>query len=52
VPSVDARATVELSAAVYASAFTGRPVRRGELRPGNPFYASMAGEGAPWPPLK
>jgi predicted dehydrogenase len=50
VTSVDARATLELSAAIYASAFTGRPVQRGGLD--RMFHDSMAGEGAPWPPLK
>jgi predicted dehydrogenase len=50
ITSGEARATLELSAAIYASAFTGRPVRRGELNPA--FVTSMAGGGAPWPPLK
>jgi predicted dehydrogenase len=52
VTSADARATLELSAAIYASAFTGRPVRRGEIDASSPFYASMPGKGAPWPPVK
>jgi predicted dehydrogenase len=50
VTSDQARATLELSAAIYASAFTGRPVRRGALDPA--FTAGMAGGGAPWSPLK
>jgi predicted dehydrogenase len=50
VTSVDARNTLELSAAIYESAFTGRPVARGEI--GAAFTASMAGGGAPWPPVK
>jgi predicted dehydrogenase len=50
VASTAARATLELCAAIYASAFTGQRVRRGELDPA--FLASMAGGGAPWPPLK
>ncbi|MEJ1191941.1 Gfo/Idh/MocA family protein [Pseudarthrobacter sp. CCNWLW207] len=40
-----ARQTLELAAAIYASAFTGAPVRRGEIVPGHPFYAGMDGEG-------
>lgn len=49
VAPADARATMELVAAVYASAFTGRTVRRGEIGPGSPFYERMDGTGAPWP---
>jgi predicted dehydrogenase len=44
----DARATLELIAAIYASAFTGRRVARGEIGPGSPFYTRMDGDGAPW----
>jgi predicted dehydrogenase len=44
----DARATMELVAATYASAFTRAPVRRGEIGPGHPFASSMDGTGAPW----
>jgi predicted dehydrogenase len=44
----EARATLELVAAMYASAFTGRRVGRGEIGPGDPFYARMDGTGAPW----
>lgn len=44
----DARMTLELIAATYASAFTGRPVRRGEIGPESPFYQRMNGTGAPW----
>ncbi|TDV51064.1 Gfo/Idh/MocA family protein [Actinophytocola oryzae] len=44
----DTRPTVELVAAIYASAFTGTRVRRGELGPDSPFYHRMAGSGAPW----
>lgn len=43
-----ARNTMEFVAAVYASSFTGRRVLRGEIAPGDPFYSSMAGSGAPW----
>jgi predicted dehydrogenase len=48
VPLTESRATLELVAAIYASAFTGRRVRRGEIQPGSPFYRSMCGTGAPW----
>jgi len=44
----EARATLELVAVTYASAFTGRRVGRGEIGPGDPFYARMDGTGAPW----
>lgn len=44
----DTRRTVELIAAIYASAFTGTRVRRGELTPESPFYQRMNGSGAPW----
>jgi predicted dehydrogenase len=40
-----ARQTLELAAAIYASAFTGKPVRRGEIVPGHSFYTGMDGEG-------
>ncbi len=39
-----ARGTVEFVAALYKSAFTGRPVLRGEIDPGDPFYQRMNGE--------
>jgi hypothetical protein len=45
---VDTRMTVELIAAIYASAFTGARVRRGELTLDSPFYQRMNGTGAPW----
>ncbi|MPZ80038.1 MAG: gfo/Idh/MocA family oxidoreductase [Actinophytocola sp.] len=45
---VDTRRTVELIAAIYASAFTGRRIMRGELGPDSPFYQRMDGTGAPW----
>lgn len=48
VPLREARDTLELVAAVYASAFTGRTVRKGEMGPGHPFYTRMDGTGAPW----
>jgi len=45
----DARQTMDLVASIYASAFTGRPVGRGGIGPGSPFYERMDGTGAPWP---
>jgi len=39
----DARRTMSLVAAIYASAFTGRPVTPADLVPGTPFYDSMNG---------
>jgi predicted dehydrogenase len=43
-----ARATLELVAAIYRSAFTARPVRRGDITPDDPFAQRMDGPGAPW----
>lgn len=39
----EARLTMELVAAIYASAFTRRPVRRGELGTTSPFSVHMGG---------
>jgi hypothetical protein len=36
---------MELVAAIYASAFQGRTIRRCELTPSSPFYGSMDGDG-------
>ncbi|HEU5472237.1 MAG TPA: Gfo/Idh/MocA family oxidoreductase [Actinophytocola sp.] len=44
----DTAVTMELVAAIYASAFTATPVDRGEIGPGSPFYERMDGTGAPW----
>jgi predicted dehydrogenase len=44
----DARPTMELIAAIYASAFTGQIVRSGELRCGSPFAKRMGGGRVPW----
>lgn len=46
----EARNTVELAAAIYASAFTDRPIHRGELTRGSTYAERMGGPGAPWPP--
>ena len=48
VTSADARSTLELVAALYASAFTGAPVRRGDVDADHPFATAMQGTGAPW----
>jgi predicted dehydrogenase len=48
VTSAASRSTLEFIAAVYASAFEGRRIRRGEIGPDSPFYRSMEGTGAPW----
>ncbi|WP_460750414.1 Gfo/Idh/MocA family protein [Myceligenerans cantabricum] len=48
----DVRGTLELAAAIYRSAFTGRPVRAGQIGPEDPFYDSMRGTGPGWPPVK
>lgn len=48
VTSESARGTLELVAAIYASAFERRPVVRGEIGPDSPFYSSMRGSGSPW----
>jgi predicted dehydrogenase len=41
----DALRSMELVTAIYASAFQGRAIRRGELTPSSPFYRSMGGDG-------
>ncbi|MCA4134280.1 Gfo/Idh/MocA family protein [Arthrobacter sp. M4] len=41
----DSRDTLEFATAIYASAFTGSPVRRGEIVPGHDFYGGMDGNG-------
>ncbi|MEU8568869.1 Gfo/Idh/MocA family oxidoreductase [Streptomyces pathocidini] len=46
----DARRTLEFIAAIYKSAFTGRPVHAGEIAPGDPYYRAMHGEHPDWAP--
>jgi predicted dehydrogenase len=48
VPLAAARSTLELVTAIYAAAFTGAPVARGQIRPGSPFYQRMDGDWAGW----
>jgi len=43
VSGAEARRIVEFIASLYKSAFTGQPVRRGSIMPGDPFYSSMNG---------
>ncbi len=44
----ETRLTMEFIAALYASAATGKPVRRGEIGPDHPFAARMNGTGFTW----
>ncbi|HJP80472.1 MAG TPA: Gfo/Idh/MocA family oxidoreductase [Pseudonocardiaceae bacterium] len=44
------RATLELVTALYRSAFTGAPVRRGEIGPHDPFYHHLHGDIPGWAP--
>lgn len=52
VDAVEARRTLELAAATYASAFRGTPVRAGEITGDDPFLRSMDGGAVPWAPIK
>jgi predicted dehydrogenase len=40
----EARRILEFIASLYKSAFTGKPVRRGEITPDDPFYCAMNGK--------
>ncbi|MBN3929987.1 Gfo/Idh/MocA family oxidoreductase [Streptomyces verrucosisporus] len=46
----EARRTLEFTAALYKSAFTGLPVRAGEIVPGDPYHAAMHGDHPDWAP--
>ncbi|MEV5388574.1 Gfo/Idh/MocA family oxidoreductase [Streptomyces sp. NPDC052721] len=46
----DARAALDFAAALYKAAFTGRPVRAGEIGPGDPYYTAMHGDHPDWAP--
>jgi predicted dehydrogenase len=46
----DGRRLLEFVTALYKSAFTGRPVRRGEILSDDPFYHRMHGDAAGWAP--
>ncbi len=39
----EARRILEFAASLYKSANTGKPVQRGEITPGDPYYAAMNG---------
>lgn len=43
----DARRTLELLTGLYKSAFTGQPVLRGSIKPGDPFYTALHGGYSP-----
>ena len=44
----EAYPTMELAAAIYASAITGKTVRRGDITEGNPFFDRADGRLEPW----
>jgi predicted dehydrogenase len=44
----EAYSTMELAAAIYASAITGKTIRRGEITEGNPFFERADGRLEPW----
>ncbi|WP_241562556.1 Gfo/Idh/MocA family protein [Streptomyces hoynatensis] len=46
----DARRTVEFAAALYKAAFTGLPVKAGEIATGDPFHEAMHGNHPDWAP--
>ncbi|MFD8999725.1 Gfo/Idh/MocA family protein [Streptomyces sp. NPDC059582] len=46
----EGRAALELISALYKSAFTDVTVRRGEIRPGDPFYPALHGGVPGWAP--
>jgi predicted dehydrogenase len=48
----DARRTLEFAAALYKSAFTGQPVRAGEIAAGDPYYPAMHGSHPDWSPTR
>lgn len=52
VSSTDSRLTMELIAAIYASAFTRSPITRGQIDSESPFYGAMDGNSAPWADVK
>jgi predicted dehydrogenase len=48
VSPAESRRTMALVAAIYASAFTRRPVTPDDLAPGTPFYSQMNGGMSSW----
>lgn len=43
----ESRRTIELLTAIYKSSFTGEVVKRGSIKPGDPFYTALHGNLAP-----
>lgn len=52
VSTAEARRTLELAAATYASAFLRVPVAAGDIAGDDPFLVSMSGGRVPWAPVK
>ncbi|WP_129837773.1 Gfo/Idh/MocA family oxidoreductase [Streptomyces sp. RFCAC02] len=50
VGGADARRTLEFNAALYKAAFTGLPVKAGEITPDDPYYRAMHGDHPDWAP--
>ncbi|MEV8313787.1 Gfo/Idh/MocA family oxidoreductase [Streptomyces sp. NPDC059900] len=48
----EARRTLEFAAALYKSAFTGKPVHAGEIAAGDPYYQAMHGSHPDWSPAR
>ncbi|MCE7081929.1 Gfo/Idh/MocA family protein [Streptomyces sp. ST2-7A] len=46
----DARRTLEFTAALYKAAFTGHPVRPGDIGPDDPYHRAMHGDAPGWAP--
>ena len=47
---LDGRTSLEFVAALYKSAFTGQPVHKGEIGPGDPYYSHLHGGHPQWAP--
>lgn len=48
----DGRTSLELVAALYKAAFTGQPVRAGEIAAGDPYYSALHGDAEGWAPAR
>lgn len=46
------RQTLEFITALYKSAFTGTPVRTGDVGPGDPYYTALHGGAPGWAPAE
>lgn len=42
--AAESRSMIEFLSALYKSSATGRPVRRGEIAPGDPYYDALSGK--------